>query len=52
MNDFYSHCILDENAEGVGLYEQCGGQGYDGPTNCLAGATCVEVNPFYSQCQP
>ncbi|KAF8315162.1 cellobiohydrolaseII [Clavulina sp. PMI_390] len=34
------------------LYGQCGGIGYSGPTTCVAGATCVYSNPYYSQCLP
>ncbi|KZT41754.1 hypothetical protein SISSUDRAFT_1059080 [Sistotremastrum suecicum HHB10207 ss-3] len=29
---------------------QCGGQGYQGPTGCPAGFTCVADNVYYSQC--
>ncbi|KAL2754746.1 carbohydrate-binding module family 1 protein [Sodiomyces alcalophilus JCM 7366] len=29
---------------------QCGGQGWTGPTTCTSGWTCVESNPWYSQC--
>ncbi|KIJ22992.1 glycoside hydrolase family 10 protein [Sphaerobolus stellatus SS14] len=31
---------------------QCGGQGWTGPTTCVAGTTCVFSNPYYSQCLP
>ncbi|TLD33861.1 hypothetical protein PspLS_00942 [Pyricularia sp. CBS 133598] len=35
----------------VPKYQQCGGQGYTGCTNCAAGSTCKDVSPpFYSQC--
>ncbi|KAF2855213.1 carbohydrate-binding module family 1 protein [Plenodomus tracheiphilus IPT5] len=34
----------------VKLYNQCGGQGYSGPTKCEAPATCVKANDWYSQC--
>ncbi|KAF8645744.1 hypothetical protein AX16_007611 [Volvariella volvacea WC 439] len=30
---------------------QCGGQGWDGPTTCEPGLTCVKLNDWYSQCQ-
>ncbi|TRM60394.1 carbohydrate esterase family 1 and carbohydrate-binding module family 1 protein [Schizophyllum amplum] len=31
---------------------QCGGTGWNGPTACAAGATCVAVSPpYYYQCQ-
>lgn len=33
------------------LYEQCGGQGWTGPTLCAAG-TCKASNLYYSQCLP
>ncbi|KAJ3175344.1 hypothetical protein HDU87_006295 [Geranomyces variabilis] len=29
---------------------QCGGQGWTGPTRCVAGSTCKVSNPYYSQC--
>ncbi|EPS39713.1 hypothetical protein H072_6491 [Dactylellina haptotyla CBS 200.50] len=29
---------------------QCGGVGWTGPTNCVAGTTCKVLNPYYSQC--
>ncbi|KAI4923865.1 hypothetical protein J4E85_008022 [Alternaria conjuncta] len=32
------------------LYAQCGGQGFTGPTECEAPATCVKSNDWYSQC--
>ncbi|KAF9066322.1 cellulase CEL6B [Rhodocollybia butyracea] len=31
---------------------QCGGIGWGGPTTCVAGTTCQEMNPYYSQCLP
>lgn len=31
-------------------YGQCGGQGWTGPTACVAPYTCVAANPYYSQC--
>lgn len=33
-------------------YGQCGGQNYNGPTQCTSGWTCVYSNPYYSQCLP
>lgn len=33
-------------------YNQCGGRGYDGPTNCFSGSECQVVNDFYSQVCP
>lgn len=32
-------------------WAQCGGQGYNGATTCVAGYACVSVNQWYSQCQ-
>ncbi|KAL2259697.1 hypothetical protein VTK26DRAFT_6535 [Humicola hyalothermophila] len=35
----------------VQKYQQCGGTGYTGCTNCEAGSTCSAVSPpYYSQC--
>jgi len=34
------------------LYGQCGGQGWTGPTTCVAGAVCVYENEFHYQCLP
>ncbi|KAG8976402.1 hypothetical protein FRC05_003645 [Tulasnella sp. 425] len=34
------------------LWGQCGGQGWNGPTTCVAGSTCVYSNAWYSQCLP
>ncbi|KAK3946578.1 glycosyl hydrolase family 61-domain-containing protein [Pseudoneurospora amorphoporcata] len=31
-------------------YGQCGGMGWTGPTVCVGGSTCTEVNDWYSQC--
>ncbi|KAJ7655091.1 hypothetical protein DFH06DRAFT_1413528 [Mycena polygramma] len=33
-------------------FGQCGGQGWTGPTVCVAGYTCSAQNAFYSQCIP
>ncbi|KAH8907638.1 glycoside hydrolase family 5 protein [Coniochaeta sp. PMI_546] len=33
-------------------YEQCGGIGYSGATNCVSGYTCTSWNPYYYQCYP
>ena len=35
---------------GVAKYGQCGGSGYTGPTQCVAGTTCTAQNSYYSQC--
>lgn len=34
----------------VGMWGQCGGIGYTGSTQCVAGATCTYSNEYYSQC--
>lgn len=34
----------------VGMYSQCGGKNWNGPTKCVEDATCVSQNPFYHQC--
>ncbi|KAJ7876556.1 endo-1,4-beta-xylanase C precursor [Mycena leptocephala] len=34
------------------VWAQCGGQGFSGPTKCVAGAVCFYNNPFYSSCFP
>ena len=33
----------------VGMWGQCGGTGYTGPTTCSKGS-CKVLNPWYSQC--
>ncbi|KAG6023988.1 hypothetical protein E4U19_004011 [Claviceps sp. Clav32 group G5] len=34
----------------VQRWGQCGGKNWNGPTTCVAGSTCKELNPWYSQC--
>lgn len=34
----------------VSKWGQCGGIGYNGPTTCASGSSCVVSNPYYSQC--
>ncbi|TGO17417.1 hypothetical protein BPAE_0431g00010 [Botrytis paeoniae] len=36
----------------VNEWNQCGGQGWTGATNCVAGTTCVAYSIWYSQCNP
>jgi len=38
----------------AGLWDQCGGIGYNGPTDCCdaPGATCVYGGDYWSNCQP
>ncbi|KAJ3826628.1 endo-1,4-B-xylanase A [Lentinula raphanica] len=31
---------------------QCGGIGWTGPTTCVSGTVCTEINAYYSQCLP
>lgn len=33
-------------------WSQCGGIGWNGPTCCASGSTCVRQNDFYFQCLP
>ncbi|KAG8973551.1 hypothetical protein FRB90_009905, partial [Tulasnella sp. 427] len=35
----------------VAMWGQCGGLYYTGETTCVAGATCVYQNDYYSQCK-
>lgn len=39
-------------AQQQNLWGQCGGIGYSGPTNCVAGSCCSTQNPWYAQCTP
>lgn len=39
-------CVLGQAPE----WGQCGGIGWTGATTCVAGTTCVVMNPYYSQC--
>ncbi|TEA16249.1 Acetylesterase [Colletotrichum sidae] len=34
------------------IWAQCGGQGYSGPSSCVAGGYCSSQNPWYFQCVP
>ncbi|CAE8714141.1 unnamed protein product, partial [Polarella glacialis] len=36
----------------VAAWGKCGGMGWDGPTCCVGGYTCVVDNRWYSQCVP
>jgi len=36
----------------VALYQKCGGEGYNGPRNCVSGAYCKVVNQWHHQCEP
>ncbi|KFA62033.1 hypothetical protein S40285_02112 [Stachybotrys chlorohalonatus IBT 40285] len=37
---------------GAPVWGQCGGQGWTGPTTCVAGACCTVSHQWYSQCLP
>ncbi|EAQ83733.1 hypothetical protein CHGG_10137 [Chaetomium globosum CBS 148.51] len=39
-------------ADTAGLWTQCGGIGYTGPTTCVSGAYCMAYNDWYHQCIP
>lgn len=39
-------------AQCIGLWLQCGGRDYWGPTNCCAGTQCEYVNEWWWQCNP
>merc|ERR1712151_39194 len=34
------------------IWEQCGGEGWAGPTCCAAGSSCRALNKWYHQCWP
>jgi hypothetical protein len=34
------------------MWGQCSGRNYEGPTQCVAGATCMEQSEWYGQCVP
>jgi hypothetical protein len=36
----------------AGPWAQCGGSSYTGPTSCVSGWTCVELNEWFSHCKP
>ncbi|KAL2159027.1 hypothetical protein VTH06DRAFT_2786 [Thermothelomyces fergusii] len=44
--------VVEERQNCAGLWGQCGGNGWQGPTCCVAGSTCVAQNEWYSQCLP
>ncbi|OLN96738.1 Exoglucanase 2 [Colletotrichum chlorophyti] len=43
---------LEERQACGKVWDQCGGQGWGGPTCCASGSSCVVNNPWYSQCIP
>jgi hypothetical protein len=36
-------------ADEAGLWAQCGGINYTGPTQCVSGAYCMKYNDWYRQ---
>ncbi|EPS39620.1 hypothetical protein H072_6567 [Dactylellina haptotyla CBS 200.50] len=42
--------LLSTAAAQQTLWGQCGGIGWTGATNCVAGAACSTLNPYYAQC--
>jgi hypothetical protein len=36
-------------ADEAGLYQQCGGINYQGPTKCVSGTTCIKHNDWYCE---
>jgi len=36
----------------AGAYQQCGGIGWTGETQCVSGTMCVMANPYFYQCLP
>jgi hypothetical protein len=36
-------------ADEAGMYGQCGGINYQGPTKCVSGATCTKYNDWYRE---
>ncbi|KXX74022.1 Exoglucanase-6A [Madurella mycetomatis] len=44
--------LVEERQNCGSVWGQCGGNGWTGPTCCVSGSTCVEQNPWYSQCLP
>ncbi|KAJ0413990.1 1,4-beta-D-glucan cellobiohydrolase B [Aspergillus carlsbadensis] len=38
------------STSGAGRWQQCGGSGWTGPTQCVSPWTCTVVNQWYSQC--
>ncbi|KAK1942714.1 N-acetyltransferase 8 [Phytophthora citrophthora] len=52
VNKWYYQCQPLRNATGIKLWDQCGGEDYEGPTACTAGSVCKVFNSWYSQCVP
>jgi len=41
----------DNSSACAGKYEQCGGEGYTGPTCCEEGLTCRRLTRYFSHCE-
>ena len=52
QNDYYSQCapIPHDDDDHAHANEQCGGEGWTGPTECETGYECVYKNEYYSGC--
>ncbi|KAL2148458.1 hypothetical protein VTH82DRAFT_2378 [Thermothelomyces myriococcoides] len=44
--------VIEERQNCASAWAQCGGSGWQGPTCCASGSTCVAQNEWYSQCIP
>ncbi|KAK4120941.1 glycoside hydrolase family 6 protein [Parathielavia appendiculata] len=44
--------MVEERQNCGGVWSQCGGNGWQGPTCCASGSTCVAQHAWYSQCLP
>jgi cellulase len=40
----------DGNGDAVQEWDQCGGQNWVGPSQCVSGLSCVKLNDYYYQC--
>ncbi|KIM34166.1 polysaccharide lyase family 4 protein [Serendipita vermifera MAFF 305830] len=50
---FLLGALISGVASQAAEYQQCGGQGWTGPTTCVSGWTCSPVSPpYYYQCLP
>ncbi|KAK4211312.1 family 6 putative glycoside hydrolase [Rhypophila decipiens] len=44
--------VIEERQNCASQWQQCGGNGFNGPKCCASGSTCVAQNEWYSQCLP
>jgi hypothetical protein len=56
-SEHYSQClptaaVTDGTSTHAAAYGQCGGNNWEGPTQCAAGYTCNRQSAWYSQCVP